>query len=158
MRMVSGINSINRKLDRFLFKQEMSKPFPDPYKVCPNAKNCSHVDGYLCSPLHCEDFLSTDGTRGCSKYIGYYKGRAHFFLLCLCTFIVFFMLSITFVGINMGIYTDRIRTTLACICGGLLAGLFILDAEVFKLTNGISFRTWWSGWAGWVNDKRWYRK
>ena len=28
---------------------------PDPLLVCPNAKKCSHVDGYLCEPHVCAD-------------------------------------------------------------------------------------------------------
>jgi hypothetical protein len=31
--------------------------YPDPLKVCPLSKDCSHVDGYLCDPNTCSSII-----------------------------------------------------------------------------------------------------
>lgn len=31
-----------------------ARALPDPYKQCPLARECAHVDGFLCDVLRCE--------------------------------------------------------------------------------------------------------
>ena len=35
------------------FYREMRKEFPDPFIVCPWARECAHADGILCRPKSC---------------------------------------------------------------------------------------------------------
>ena len=55
------LKELIRRLKIWRYESELKRRYPDPLIVCRDAKNCAHVDGYVCNPLECEQCEEPDG-------------------------------------------------------------------------------------------------